>query len=660
MLIISTNYRYNESMHYYDVLPEQIVRLNENFYTYSSSLKLECGSIITISIGRRVLRAIVVREAKKPSFVTKEISSVSEYCLPESTLKLIIWLGDYYNTHPSIVLKSILPKDLEKKQRVSSKLHNGTSEIKRTSFVLNNDQLKIVKSISMKSQGSVLLQGITGSGKTAIYAELAKNLLSKSRSSLILLPEIALTQQVVDVFSSIFPKVFVFHSNLSPSEKLTVWKQVHGETGPYIVIGARSALFLPFSNLGLIVVDEAHEPSYKQDKSPKYSALRAAGYLGKLTKSLVIFGSATPSVSERYLAESGSHPIFKLGTKARINTKNASISVVDMRDKSNRKQHHYLSDALISSISSALSNKKQTLIYHNRRGSRSVTLCEKCGWMALCDKCLLPMTLHADLHILKCRVCLSKDRVPLGCPSCNEPNIIHKGLGTKQIESDLKKLFPYAIVARFDGDNIKKDRLEQRYKEIYNGDIDILVGTQILAKGLDLPKLELVGVIQAESGLALPDYTSRERTFQLLAQVAGRVGRTENETKVIIQSFSPQDESIKYGASQDYESFYSSEIAKRQLSNFPPFTYMLLLTCSYKSESLAVKKSSEMLNKIKSIGNAHGLEILGPAPAFYERLGGGYRWQILIKSKKRSNFESIINIVPNKNWQVDIDPFSII
>lgn len=647
-------------MNYYDVIPNKVVRLNSYFFVYHSKMELEIGDVVEIEIGKKYSLGVVARKVDKPSFKTKLIDKhINGYKLPRHLIDLLIWISDYYMTHPSIVLNLMLPTGLTKKRRLI-KIDDATNKIKRTNLLLNAHQKRAIADISSLKRGSVLLQGITGSGKTTIYIELAKLAKQRGKSSIILLPEIGLTSQVIAEFSSYLEPIVIIHSQLTEAERHLAWSQIEHSRHPIIIIGARSAIFSPVSNLGLIVVDEFHEPSYKQDKSPKYSTSRVASVLGKLTGSIVVFGSATPPVSDRFIAESGNHPIIRLNSKAKVNAQDASISVIDMRDKSTHSIYSYLSKSLLKSINESLDNKKQSLIYHNRRGSKIITLCQNCGWNALCPKCLIPMTLHHDIDKLVCRICSTKNSIPVCCPVCSEPEIVHKGLGTKQIETDLKRLFPNAKIARFDSDNTKNETLSSRFNEVKSGKIDILIGTQILAKGLDLPNLQTVGIINADSSLSLPDYQTNERAFQLLAQVAGRIGRNETESRLIVQTYNPAEPSIQYGINQDYEKFYNTEIKRRKNSNFPPFSHLLLLTCSYKTEATAIKNAKNIMNILLSKNFQSKVEILGPTPAFYERLGNNYRWQILVKSKSRSTLVELCKYIPKNNWTVDIDPSSLL
>ena len=276
----------------------------------------------------------------------------------------------------------------------------------------------------------------------------------------------------------------------------------------------------------------------------------------------------------------------------------------------------------------------------------------------MCPQCFIPFTLHADAHSLICHICGTKERVPTNCPICASTDIIHKGIGTKLIESELRRLFPKTTIARFDGDTEQKDTVEQRYQQLYDGDISIIIGTQVIAKGLDLPKLRTVGVIQADAGLALPDFTSSERTFQLLAQVVGRVGRSHHATEVIVQSYQPTAPAVQLGIAQNYASFYSQTVIDRQRGQFPPFTFLLKLTCIYKTEAAAIKNAKKLAATLRT--SYPSVVLFGPTPAFYERQHDTYRWQIIVKSKKRATLLEIASTVPTQHWQVDIDPASLL
>jgi primosomal protein N' (replication factor Y) len=328
-----------------------------------------------------------------------------------------------------------------------------------------------------------------------------------------------------------------------------------------------------------------------------------------------------------------------------------------MTKKHHFTEHRLFSNELLVQLRQNLEQGKQSLIFHNRRGSANTTLCEQCGWSAVCPRCFIPFTLHADKFQLSCHICGNTARVPTSCPDCQSTDIIHKGIGTKLIESELKKLLPAASIARFDGDTANAETVESRYGELYDGTIDIIIGTQVIAKGLDLPRLNTVGVIQADAGLSMPDFGASERTFQLLAQVIGRVGRGEHKNNIIVQSYQPSAPAVQIGLKQDYREFYDITIKERRRAIFPPFTYLLKLTCVYKTEAATIRNSKKLATSLRIAYK--DIAILGPTPAFYERQRDTYRWQIIIKSSRRSTLNAIANNLP-PGWQYDIDPNTLL
>ncbi len=647
-------------MWFYEVAPTKIVRAESSVFTYHALEKLTVGQLVTIPVGKQTLNGLVMREVKKPAYETRAISSVTEPVpLPAGLIELTEWLSKYYRTPLATVLQTVLPRGLTVKRRAKALVSKQQPIRNRTNIVFNKEQSEAVDTIIATEVGTILLQGVTGSGKTEVYKEIARRTVAEGRSAIILVPEISLTSQIVDEFTHEFPDVLVTHSHMTESERHTAWKVALHSTTPLVVIGPRSALFMPVPKLGLIVVDEAHEPSYKQEQSPRYSALRAASVLGKASKARVILGSATPLVTDRYVAEAHGSPVVVLSKRARDNAQHSTVSVIDMKKRDNFKKHRFFSDALLQQIEQNIATNKQTLLFHNRRGSASTTLCENCGWTAECPRCFVPLVLHADTYILSCHICGHTEKVPTACPTCSSADIIHKGIGTKLIESELVRLFPKALIARFDSDNSNAETVNERYKELYEGSIDIAIGTQVVAKGLDLPKLHTVGVIQADSGLMLPDYAASERAFQLLAQVVGRVGRDERDTNVIIQSYQPTHPVIKFGVTQDYEGFYEYALAERRKGGFPPFRYLLQLTDVYKTEAAAVRNAKNLATELRS-KLPEGIEVLGPVPAFYERQHDTFRWQLTLKSPKREALVQALAHVPPTHWQSDLDPSSLL
>lgn len=644
-------------MYYYLVAPTIIARSTEPAFTYHSEQELTIGAVVAISVGKKNAVGIVVKAVRKPSFTTKPIEQlIVPKPLPTPLVSLADWLSNYYATHMAVVLQTLLPAGLQKKRR-EQKAQTHHVHRARTTIVLNSEQQAAISAITEHLDGTLLLHGVPGSGKTQVYIESAKHELASGRSSIVLVPEIALTPQLVAEFTNHFPHVVVTHSHMSEAERHTAWLEVLGADEPVIIIGPRSALFMPIANLGLIVIDEAHEPSYKQDQSPRYSALRTASVLAKLHKQAkVVLGSATPSISDYYLAEQTKSAIIKL-TKSAIATEQPEVELIDLRDKALFREHRFLSDALLARMREALQKNQQVLLFHNRRGTAPTTLCSNCGWSALCQACFVPMTLHADKHKLLCHICGREQKVPPNCPECGNPSIVFRGIGTKMIEDEVRKAFPKANIARFDADNAADQTLDKRYQEIYDGDIDIMIGTQILAKGLDVPMLNVVGVLQADNGLHLPDYQAEERVFQLLYQVAGRVGRGKHTSHVVVQTFLPDHPTIKLALERDYDAFYHQQLKERQRAAFPPFTYLLKLTTSFKTEAGAIRAARAMAVELRS--KHPQLTIQGPTPAFYERLHNNYRWQLLLKGKKRAELADVARSMP-VGWQADLDAANLL
>ncbi len=646
-------------MHYYEVAPNQIIRAGSSAFTYASEKELTIGTIVAVEVGKKQLVGVVIRAVNKPTYQTKLITSIVEdQPLPTQLVDLAGWLSTYYATPFATVLQTILPRGLTKTRREQPTTTRENLR-DRTTIVFTPDQKSAIAKIDAMSPGPALLHGVTGSGKTHIYIEAAKHSLAAGQSVIVLVPEIALTSQLVDEFSHHFSDIILTHSRQTEAERHLAWQEALTSDEPRIVVGPRSALFMPLRNIGLIIIDEAHEPSFKQEQSPRYSALRAASILVNYHGAKLILGSATPLVADYFLAEQSDRPIITLTERAQKDAIKPNVTLVDMTKRGQFKHHRFLSDKLISTLHETFAAGDQALIFHNRRGSASTTLCENCGWSAGCPRCYVPLTLHADKHHLRCHVCGLTMPVPTSCPVCRHVDIIHKGIGTKLIESELRKLFPDKNIARFDGDNESGESVEKRYKELYEGTIDIIVGTQVIAKGLDLPKLRTVGVIQADAGLSLPDYSSSERTFQLLAQVIGRVGRSHHPTTVVVQSYQPTHPAVVDGLSQDYTNFYHSTLAERRHSHFPPYAYLLKLTCIYKTEAAAVKNAQQVAGQLRQ--KAHeDVQVLGPTPAFYERQSDTYRWQLVVKSPKRSHLVELLEHVPTTHWQSELDPISLL
>jgi primosomal protein N' (replication factor Y) len=523
---------------------------------------------------------------------------------------------------------------------------------------LTAEQQRAIKEIKGNPSTTVLLHGETGSGKTRVYLELARETLAAGKSVIMLTPEISLTTQLAAAAKTYLDKQpLVIHSGLTAAKRKQIWLKILESGEPQVIVGPRSALFAPLPSIGLIVVDEAHEPAYKQEQSPRYSALRVASQLGALTGAKVIYGTATPLVSDYFLADERQAIVRMTQMALGGDPEDVKIEVIDLKDRSNFGSNYYLSKKLIEDINSNLSGNKQVMLYLNRRGSARVILCTNCGWQDLCPNCDVSLVYHADEHLARCHICGFAHVPPAACPSCGNPDIVYKSIGTKALTDQVEKLFPDRVVKRFDSDNAPSEQLNEIYGELLAGKVDILVGTQLLAKGLDLPRLGLVGIISAESSSTLPDYTAEERTFQLLYQVIGRVGRGHAKGQVVVQTYEPDSIVIQTAVKRDYAKFYEHSLRERQAFRFPPFSYLMKLVI----RRATVKGAQTASERLKDELTAAGLpvEIIGPTPAFYARRGKNYYYQLVAKSKDRDHLMELIKIVPS-DWQIDLDPADLL
>ncbi len=653
---------------FYEVIPIRIFRAKgDGLLTYSSDSELLPGHIVEIPLGRSKTFGIVIKKVKKVDFKTKPIARLLyETPLPSHVLKSIFWLNDYYLIPLPLAAKLFLPQGLGKKRRIASGSNSPLRKISDTTslnstIALNPAQKHALEALHAVPTPTKLLHGITGSGKTNIYLKLAEKALNAQKSTILLVPEIALTSQLVQVFKDTFKtNICLIHSKQTEAERHLIWESILNATTPQIIIGPRSALLSPVKNLGLIIIDEAHESTYFQENTPKYSALRLASFIASTLKISCILGTATPLATDYYLANS-KNSLVTLKKKAKTSAKQPNFHIISLGDPLLFSKNRYFSDPLLKNIEDNLKNHHQTLIFHNRRGSAPLTICEKCGWQALCPSCYLPLTLHSDSYNLICHTCGYASKVPSSCPDCKHPSIIHKGFGTKLLETELHKLFPAAKIARFDADNTKEETLNSKFKEVKNGDYDIIVGTQTIAKGLDLPLLATVGIVQADAGLSLPDFSSEEKTFHLLTQVIGRVGRGHlDAADVFVQTYQPDHPIITSALKTDYDSFYRHTLKLRQLGHFPPFYYLAKLSITYKTESLAIKYANQYYSYLLKNHNK-SLIISRPTPAFHERTTLGYTWQITLKSRSRSTLLDILKSLPeNPKLHFSIDPPSLL
>ncbi len=645
-------------MFYYHVFISEISYKSAYPLTYASPNKLAVGTLVNAPIKNKVVPGFIVDRTAKPKFPTKLLQEhIDLDPLPRELASLAQWLINYYATSVGIATAQFLPKQLPKTPLSEPTLQDSTNII--VSPPVTKEQNIVLKNIV--APDTYLLHGQTGSGKTRVYIEIAEKKMKEGRSSLILTPEIGLTPQLAQDFIDRFgeKKVFITHSQLTIKQRRDTWAKILNSTSPLIVIGARSALFSPLKNIGLIVLDEAHEQSYKQDQAPYYQAKTVAAQLASLHSAILVLGSATPLVQDYYFAKQKQKSILRMHNNAKNTPFNekTDVSVIELKDRSKFTKKQHISDLLIEQIERTINSGEQALIFLNRRGTARNILCDHCDWQAICTHCNLPLTYHGDSHLLRCHTCGKTQKPFLSCPKCSNPTITLKTAGTKAIVEEIQQLFPHAKIQRFDADNKRADRLEQHYQEIKLGKIDILVGTQILAKGLDLPKLSLVGIVIADTGLAFPDFTSQEKTYQMLHQVIGRVGRGHRKGRVIIQTYDAKNLAVAAAANGEWDKFYAQELAERKLFNFPPFCFLLKLTCRRNSAEAAHKAAAKYLDILHN----HKVRVIinGPSPSFYEKIGNKYQWQIILKASDRKELIKAISLLP-ANWTYDIDPSTLI
>ena len=494
-------------------------------------------------------------------------------------------------------------------------------------------------------QSPFLLQGITGSGKTEVYLQIIQGALDKGKTAILLVPEISLTPQMTERFIARFgEKVAILHSGLSNGEKYDEWRKV--ERGDaQVVVGARSAIFAPLKNLGVIIIDEEHEATYKQDSNPRYHAREVAILRAQYNQAALVLGSATPSLESRARAGKGVYQHLRLTQRANPLATIPEVQVIDFRDYIGQNETSNFTPPLLEAIQDRLAKKEQVVLMLNRRGYSSFVMCRECGTVDTCPNCDISLTLHMDTKTMNCHYCgFSKD-IPQICPNCKSHSIRYYGTGTQKAYDELAEVFPQARILRMDVDTTRKKGSHQALLDQFGrGEADILLGTQMIAKGLDFPNVTLVGVLNADTALNLPDFRSSERTFQLLTQVAGRAGRAEKAGQVLIQSYNPQHYAIRFAKDQDYEGFYAYEMGIRRQLGYPPYYFTIGITLSHKKEEEVIKRAYEVMNILRS-GLSETSKILGPTPKPIARTHNLYHYQILIKYRLEDELGPTLNQV---------------
>lgn len=548
-----------------------------------------------------------------------------------------------------------------------------TKEVSRTQALQLTDEQQvalqaITTAMEQQTAETFLLHGVTGSGKTEVYLQAIQKVLNEGKEAIMLVPEISLTPQMTERFRSRFGEmVAVMHSGLSVGEKYDEWRKIQ-QGKVKVVVGARSAIFAPFTNIGLIILDEEHESTYKQEDSPRYHARDVAIWRSEFYNCPIILGSATPALESFARAKKGVYTLLSLKQRA-LHQALPTVYIADMREELRQGNRSMFSQSLIEAIRIRLEKKEQMVLFLNRRGYSSFVLCRDCGTVVQCPNCDISLTYHRTTEKLKCHYCGYEEHVPQICPQCQSDHIRYFGTGTQKVEEEIYKLFPEARVLRMDVDTTKHKGAHEEILETFGtGQADILLGTQMIAKGLDFPNITLVGVLSADTSLHLPDYRAAERTFQLLTQVSGRAGRHDKPGEVIIQTYTPEHYAIELAKTQNYEPFYEREMFLRRRSSYPPYYFVALIQLSHEDVMMAAEYAGRVADWLRE-NLSNQVAIIGPTTASIARLQNRYRYQCLIKYKIEPNLIPVLQrllAMYRAEWikqgilmTVDLDPSTI-
>lgn len=643
---------------------------------------LKTGDLVELPLRKANVRGVVLSiHSIKPLFPTKPISKLVEdfYALTETQLKLLKYISKQHFTPLNKAIKLFFPQNIFSRKRskqIAPPPADGDSF--PSAHTLTTEQLQAIKTIRKNPGQVILLHGVTSSGKTEIYRRLTKNNLERGTQTLILVPEISLTPQTVQNFQQQFGQnIAILHSRLTPQEKVIYLTNI-ARGHHQIIVGSRSAIFAPFPDLGSIIIDEEHEDSYKQDQSPRYHAREIALKMRELSgqKLQIILGSATPSIESYFHAEKGDY--IMVGMPSRIPHQNGHqalpiIQVIDLREELRKKNFSIFSEVLQQKLEETFQKKEQSILFLNRRGAASAIICRDCGHTEECPNCTVALTYHSKIIVeesilpaqrLICHHCGRIFKMPTVCKSCQSHLIKYIGLGTQKIEEELQKLLPRARIIRADRDTTRqKDDFEHIYEDFKAGHADILIGTQMIGKGLHLPNVTLGGVVLADTGLTIPDFRSSEKTFQLLTQVSGRSGREKPGT-VIIQTYLPEHSAIQNTLQHDYEKFYQQEISQRQKGQLPPFHKVIKITLENTDREKAHYLSHQMFADLESFRNGESSQIneINLYPAFIPKLKNRYRWQILLTGNDPHAFLSnfFLQKPLTSGIKIDVDPLRTI
>jgi len=643
-------------------IPPYTYRIPENMNNIQVGMRVEVdlSSSLTTGIVYRITDKCNLEDIKP----IKQVIDKSPV-LNDDLIMVAEWISQYYVCSLGEACWAIIPKGV-KKRDVKVK-HDGYSTSSEDIVELTEEQSHVLdelnRAVEKSELSTYLLHGVTGSGKTEVYLRVIKRVIEMGKGAILLVPEIALTPQTVRYFEKRFGNTLaVLHSRLTKAERINEWYRIiNGEKK--IVIGARSAIFAPLERIGIIIIDEEHETSYKSDDTPRYNARSVAYYRAKMHNSVLILGSATPSIESYYLAKSKKFKLLELTTRV-LNQNLPKTKITDLRKVRGRK---FISNQLYRAIETRLRNNEQVILFLNRRGYSPFVFCETCGYVMKCKNCDISMTYHRNKKKLICHYCGYTVDPPELCPNCSSEKISFSGFGTERIEDLLNDLFPGAVIVRMDTDTlIKRKSLPEILNAFAKRQIDILIGTQIVTKGLHFPNVTLVGVLNADIALNFPDFRAAERTFDLITQVAGRAGRGEKGGEVIIQTYNPSHYAIQTAKSHDYLTFFMQEIKYRQALNYPPFCRIVRLVFRGKKQKKLFETAYIAIDIIKEKAK-NKVAILGPSVCPLSRIKQNYRVHVIIKTDGIAGINSVLFELNSKvkrvsgvYMEIDIDPISML
>lgn len=652
--------------------------VGDSILTYGLPMELsglKPGTIVEVPLGKRQVKGCLVTanqdEIEAPQgFEIKKISKeiAEEVSLDEKQMEFFQWISKYYHYPLGPLIFESLPKALKKPREINFIQGEGSALSFKHSPAQEEALHKTLPAIGA-GFSKWLIHGVTGSGKSVVFLELIKRALEQNKSVLYLLPEINLTIQFIDFFKEhLNCEIYSYNSAISNSDKYQLWKKVQGSGKPILIIGVRSSIFLPVDNLGLIIIDEEHDQSFKQDDRCPYNARDIAIKKANLCQIPIVLGSATPSLETFHAFKNRSPENYIMMPERIGESKLPQIEMVDIRDKKTYDEEIWpLKPSSVEAIRSSLERDKQVLIFVNKLGYAGFMQCRACGKSFDCPNCSTSLRVYKKRHSLECHVCDYKDSIPESCDLCGNMNLIQKGFGTEKLKDVLTHLFSEKRVERFDRDEVTTmKKVEERLGQFHDGSIDILVGTQMLSKGHNFEKVDLVVILGIDSQLNFPDFKSHERVYQQLTQVSGRSGRFGGDSRVLIQTLNPEIELFKQVLDHSFDEFYATELEMREQCSSPPFSKLAMIYVTGKNQNHVIKESQQLVSSLKHLIENHFQDVLvlGPRPALMEKRVNKFTWALMLKSQNINSLHNLISTMEKEHrtthsvsLKIDIDPY---